>query len=65
MGLWNKVRGVFGKVTNWVKNKITGIRDVKDKILPAIEPYLPSGMKGVIDTGGKIIDGIDNFVNRR
>ena len=58
MGLWGKVKGIFGRIGegikkgyNWVKNHIVGIKEAADKAKEFIpEPYRPAA-EDVIDKG--------------
>lgn len=58
MGLWGKVKGVFGrlgggikKAYNWVKDHIGTIKDIADKAKQFVpEQYRPA-VDGVIDKG--------------
>jgi phage-related protein len=54
MGLWSKVKGVFGRIGggvkkayNWVKDNMSTIKDVTDKA----KQFIPEQYQGVIDRG--------------
>lgn len=59
MGLWSKVKGVFGRIGggiksayNWVKDHITDIKDVADKA----KQFVPSQYRDAIDKGTNFAD---------
>ena len=52
MGLWSKVKGVFGRIGggiksgyNWIKDHIGGIKDVADKA----KQFIPEQYKPAVD----------------
>lgn len=58
MGLWGKVKGVFGRIGNgiktgynWVKNHIDDIKDVADKAKNFIPAAYREQFKDIIDKG--------------
>ena len=58
MGLWSKVKGVFGRIGggikkayNWVKDHMSDIRDVTDKAKQFVPERYKDKFSGVIDKG--------------
>lgn len=54
MGLWSKVKGVFGRIGggikkgyNWVKDNLSSIKDVVDKA----KQFVPEQYRDAIDKG--------------
>jgi len=61
MGLWSKVKGVFGRIGggikkgyNWIKDHFGAIKDAADKA----KQFIPEQYRGVIDRGTDIADKI-------
>ena len=67
MGLWNKMKGVFGRINagakkayNWVKNHLNTIKEVSDKAAD----FIPEQYKGGYDAArGKAFDTFDKMRN--
>lgn len=58
MGLWAKVKGVFGRIGggikqgyNWIKDHLSTIKDVADKAKEFIPEQYRDKYTGVIDKG--------------
>ena len=63
MGFWSGVKGVFGRVKNWVKNKIVDPakewwnkhKDTVKKVKDTVTPFLPQEAQDLINKGEKVI----------
>jgi phage-related protein len=60
MGLWSKVKGVFGRIGggiknayNWVKDHFSTIKDVADKAKEFIPEQYRPGYGDVVDKGSE------------
>lgn len=58
MGLWSKVKGVFGRIGggirkgyNWIKDNMSSIRDVADKAKQFVPEQYRSAADTAIDKG--------------
>lgn len=58
MGLWSKVKGVFGRIGqgikkgyNWVKEHLGAIKDVADKAKQFVPEQYRDKYSGIIDKG--------------
>lgn len=68
MGLWGKVKGVFGRIGggikkayNWVKDHLGDIKDVADKAKQFVPEQYRDKYSGVIDKG---YDTANKFIQR-
>lgn len=59
MGLWSKVKGVFGRIGggiksgyNWIKDHMDAIKDVADKA----KQFVPEQYRDAIDKGTNMAD---------
>lgn len=65
MGLWGKVKGVFGRIGggikkayNWVKDHMSDIKDVADKAKQFIPEQYRQGYSDAVDKGSAFADKI-------
>lgn len=65
MGLWGKVKGVFGRIGggikkayNWVKDHMSDIKDVADKAKQFIPEQYRQGYSDAVDKGSSFANKI-------
>lgn len=51
MGLWGKVKGVFGRIGRGIKDVASKIWQNRDKIQDAANTFLPDKYKDYVNTG--------------
>lgn len=63
MGLWSKVKGVFGRVKNWVKSKVIDPtkewwnkhKDTVKKVKDTVMPFMPKEVQDLVNRGEEVI----------
>lgn len=61
MGLWGKVKGVFGRITRGIKDAASKIWQNRDKIRDAADTFLPDKYKNYVHTGLDYADKINTW----
>lgn len=61
-GIGDSVRGVWNNVISWLSEKFNWIKEFINKILNnPVFKFITSGVKSVIDIGGKVITGVSDW----
>ena len=69
MGLWGKIKGVFGRIANgikhgynWVKDHITGIKDVANKVVNVLPDNYKDPARTITDNAFNTFDKIRGVI---
>ena len=56
MGLWAKVKGVFGRIGSGIKNVASKVWENRDKIADVANAVLPEQYRGAVNTGMRYLN---------